>query len=67
MAVVTKALRGRGEDVMRASTMAEFWTRAGELRESWLVGLTVIWYYEHGEASFDGSKWSFELAEEVRK
>ena len=46
---------------MRASSMAEFWTRCGELQTGYLVGLRAFWQYEHGAASFDGRAWSFEL------
>lgn len=52
---------------MRASTMAEFWTRCGELRGTTFRGLTVTFGYEFGEASFDGAKWNFTLDEGVRR
>lgn len=52
---------------MRASTMAEFWTRCGRMVSYEVTGLTVTWHYEHGAADFDGSKWNFLLNLGVRK
>ena len=60
---------------MRASNMAEFWTRCGTLRGQATERLEVggekrwvsIWNYENGMASFDGKGWVFRLLPGVRK
>ena len=55
---------------MRESNMAEFFTRAGELAY-WLHSRngsvkTVTMFYEHGIATYNGNKWTFELHAGVR-
>jgi hypothetical protein len=48
--------------------MSEFYTRAGTMTtQPWMVGLTVYWQYENGLSMFDGSRWTFQLFEGVRK